>query len=104
MCEIYFYDYQKDNIKINLTKYENFLTVEYPWYSTLSSEVDLQIHVPRFKEQHFHPIDNGRVYTQYNLKTLTTRPSNKFKGVNYAALNKENGCRKAFLPTNDKFL
>ena len=43
-------------------------------------------------------------YTQYNFKTLTTRPSNKFKGVNYAALNKENGCRKSFIPRNNYFL
>jgi len=78
----------------------NSLTVEYPWYSTLSSESGLQIHVPRF-EHHFHPVNGKRVYSQYNLKTLTTRPSNKYKGVNYAALNKENGCRKSFIPSND---
>ena len=41
------------------------------------------------------------VYTQYNLKTTTTRPSNKFNNVNYAALNKENECRKSFIPSND---
>ena len=55
-------------------------------------------------ESHFHPIDKEYTYTQYNFKTLTTRPSNKFKGVNYAALNKENGCREAFIPRNNKFI
>ena len=55
-------------------------------------------------ETHFHPIEDEFVYTQYNFKTLTTRPSNKFKGVNYAALNKENGCRKSFIPHNDRFV
>jgi len=55
-------------------------------------------------ETHFHEIKNEVVYTQYNFKTLTTRPSNKFNGVNYAALNKENGCRKSFIPRNDSFL
>jgi hypothetical protein len=55
-------------------------------------------------ESHFHPIDGEFAYTQYNFKTTTTRPSNKFKGVNYAALNKENGCREAFIPNNDKFI
>ena len=44
------------------------------------------------------------VYTSYNFKTLTTRPSNKFDGINYAALNKENGCRKSFIPRNDVFV
>ena len=55
-------------------------------------------------ESHFHPIDGEYTYTQYNFKTTTTRPSNKFGGVNYAALNKENGCRESFIPRNDKFI
>jgi hypothetical protein len=49
-------------------------------------------------------IDGSVVYTQYNIKTLTTRPSNNFNGVNYAALNKENGCRKAFKTRNSKLV
>ena len=52
-------------------------------------------------QSHFHDHDGEYVYTQYNFKTLTGRPSNKFKGVNYAALNKENGSRKSFIPRND---
>ena len=55
-------------------------------------------------ESHFHPIDGEYVYTQYNFKTLTGRPSNKFKGVNYAALNKENSSRESFIPRNDIFV
>jgi hypothetical protein len=49
-------------------------------------------------------IDGSVVYTQYNIKTLTTRPSNNFNGVNYAALNKENGCRKSFIARNSKLI
>ena len=41
--------------------------------------------------EHFYSTEDERVYTQFNLNTTTTRPSNKFKGVNYAALNKKNG-------------
>jgi hypothetical protein len=37
------------------------------------------------------------VYSQYNIYTSTGRPSNRFDGVNYAALNKENGCRSCFV-------
>ncbi len=55
-------------------------------------------------ESHFHDIDGDYVYTQYNFKTLTGRPSNKFKGVNYAALNKENNSRESFIPRNDIFV
>jgi hypothetical protein len=55
-------------------------------------------------EQYFDQSTEGMVYTQYNFKTLTTRPSNTFKGINYAALNKENGCRKAFIAHNSSLV
>jgi len=55
-------------------------------------------------ESYFHAIDGEYVHTQYNFKTLTGRPSNKFKGVNYAALNKENNCRESFIPRNHIFV
>ena len=55
-------------------------------------------------EHNFHSINSDYTYTQYNFKTLTTRPSNRFKGVNYAALNKDDGCRKTFIPRNDKLV
>ncbi len=63
----------------------------------------LRINRPQF-EQSFHGINSDYTYTQYNFKTLTTRPSNRFKGVNYAALNKEDGCRNSFIPRNDKLV
>ena len=101
MCEIY-YDYQKDFIKDKLTKYEQFFNNKVSVVFNAIERSGIQIHPERFKE-HFYDEKGPKVYTQYNLKTLTTRPSNKFKGVNYAALNKESGCRKAFVPTNDIF-
>ena len=55
-------------------------------------------------EDYFDKSGKSRIYTQYNYRTTTTRPSNRFGGINYAALNKENGCRKAFIPRNDKFV
>lgn len=54
--------------------------------------------------EYFHDIDGEYAHTQFNLKTTTTRPSNKFKNVNYAALNKENGCRKSFIPRNNRLV
>ncbi len=55
-------------------------------------------------EDYFDKSGKNRVYTQYNYRTTTTRPSNRFGGINYAALNKDNGCREAFIPSNDKFV
>ena len=37
------------------------------------------------------------VYSEYNLYTLTGRPSNRFNSVNYAALKKDNGERECFV-------
>ena len=42
------------------------------------------------------PNKDGLVFSQYNIYTSTGRPSNRFGGVNYAALNASNGCRAAF--------
>lgn len=45
-----------------------------------------------------------RMYSRYNPFTTTGRPSNSFGGLNFAALNKSNGIRKAFIPRNDMLL
>jgi len=55
-------------------------------------------------EEKFHSIYNDIIYTQYNFKTTTTRPSNKFRGVNYSALSKKDDSREAFIPYNDLFI
>jgi len=59
---------------------------------------------PELFSEHFYDTKADIVYTQYNLNTTTTRPSNKFKGVNYGALNKKNGERRCFIPKNDEFI
>ena len=59
---------------------------------------------PTLFNQYFDQDTEGVVYTQYNFKTLTTRPSNNFNGINFAALNKENGCRKSFIPRHCKLV
>ena len=55
-------------------------------------------------EQYFDKQANEFVYTQYNLNTLTTRPSNTFGGINFSTLNKDNSERECFIPRNDFFL
>jgi DNA polymerase I-like protein with 3'-5' exonuclease and polymerase domains len=42
------------------------------------------------------------VYSQYNYHTLTGRPSNAYRGFNYAAMNKEDGTRSAFVSRFEK--
>ena len=40
---------------------------------------------------------DGLVYSEYNPYTSTGRPSNRFGGLNFAALNKKDGSRKKFV-------
>ena len=40
---------------------------------------------------------SGLVYSEYNVFTSTGRPSNRFGGINFAALNKTDGSRKPFI-------
>ena len=45
---------------------------------------------------------NGVEYTKYNLWSITGRPSNAFGGINYAALNKEDGTREKYISRFNK--
>jgi hypothetical protein len=43
-------------------------------------------------------LNNNIVYTEYNPYTITSRPSNRFGGINFSALNKKDGTREVFIP------
>ena len=99
MCEQIYNDLEL-NINQPETDYGKFFNNRVSVVFNAVERMGVQIHPEQFKE-HFYDEKGPKVYTQYNLKTTTTRPANKFKGVNYAALNKENGCRKSFIPSNN---
>jgi hypothetical protein len=44
---------------------------------------------------------NNKIYTWYNQYTATTRPSNTFNRINFAALNKESGIRDEIIAGQD---
>ena len=107
ICEKMFWDL-KPNIKksqnlIEIKKYETFFNTKPSLVFNAIERNGIKVDKSKF-EEYFHPIDSEYTYTQFNLKTTTTRPSNKFKNVNYAALNKENGCRTSFIPRNSKLI
>ena len=78
--------------------YNNNATNVFYWIESMGLKVD-----PNLFEEYFG-VERDWTYSQFNLKTTTTRPSNSFGGVNYAALDKKSGCRKAFIPDNDFLL
>ena len=101
LCEQIYEDLE-NKINKEKNKYDEFFNNRVSVVFNAIERSGIQIRNEVFGE-YFYNEERPKVHTQYNLKTLTSRPSNKFKGVNYAALNKENGCRKAFIPTNDIF-
>ena len=73
------------------------------WVGRLAYELNnVKINQKQF-ERYFDRDEGEYVYTKYNLNTTTTRPSNTFGGINFSALNKDNGERKCFIPRNDLF-
>ena len=90
------------------TEINEFYNDIFPKVFKSIEEQGLRIH-PDYFDKHFkyHEkewfIRGETVYTKYNLYNLTTRPTNSFNGVNFAALNKNDGSRTAFIPKNNMF-
>lgn len=75
----------------------------------LIEQTGLGVHYEAYKEL-FNPrnikyntIDN-KVLTSYNLYNATSRPTNSFNSVNYAAIPKTQEHRRSFKPTNDYYV
>ena len=67
-------------------------------------KVDTEKFIDRWKDnrKHIATTEQGNVvYTEYNPYTITSRPSNRHGGVNFSALNKKDGSREAFIPSED---
>ena len=45
---------------------------------------------------------NDTIFTEYNPYIITSRPSNRHGGINFGALNKNDGTRDVFIPTKGK--
>ena len=79
------------------TLYNEGIVQNLAYIESQGMHVDKESFVETFgEEQRRNVSEDSRVFTSYNMFTSTGRPSNKFGGVNYAALNKTNGNRSAF--------
>jgi len=63
--------------------------------------VDSKKFIDKWPDAEKH-LNNDIIYTEYNPYTATSRPSNRHGGVNYAALNKNDGTRDIFIPRENK--
>jgi hypothetical protein len=94
-------DYFKtDNAKFNNKATSVFFAIERNGIKINKKQLDKHFEL---NNEHFN-IQDDTIYTQYNLYTITGRPSNSFNSINFAALAKENGCRKSFIPNNNRFI
>jgi hypothetical protein len=59
--------------------------------------VDGEKFLDRYPQATKH-LKNNTLYTEYNPYTITSRPSNRFGGINFSALNKKDGTREVFVP------
>ena len=75
-------------------RYESFAIDNFFAIEQNGLQVNKKIYTEKFQTNGIH---NNKVFTEYNLYTSTGRPSNKYGGVNYAALNKEDGSRESFV-------
>jgi hypothetical protein len=104
-CELIYDKIKEYCVKSDNNKFLNKLT------TTFFSIERNGLKIDKYEfDKHFEPnnevyfIHSNTVYSKYNLYTTTRRPSNSFNGINFAALGKDNGCRKSFVPKNDKFI
>jgi hypothetical protein len=81
--------------------YNNKTTIAFFGIEKNGIKIDEEQFYKHFKPNNpLYSIKDGRIYTHYNLGTTTRRPSNAFNGINFAALNKENGARGSFISSH----
>jgi len=72
-------------------------TIEkYEAYVNLSYNNDVLDNLSYIESNGLQTVD-GMVHSEYNIYTSTGRPSNRFGGTNFAALNKTDGSRKPYV-------
>ena len=80
----------------------------YDFYNTKASIVfgalsknGIPIDTKLFEDKYEYKPPSDQIYPEYNFKTATRRPSCLYNGINFLALNKEDGSREVIKPKND---
>jgi hypothetical protein len=89
-------------------QFQNFRTTEVFYQIEKNGiKLDKDCFINYYKGKLQHPefnLSKSRIYSQYNLYNTTSRPSNTYNSINFAALNKDDGERNCYKPENDKFI
>jgi len=99
---------QKYTLTNTQFQFQNFRTTEVFYQIEKSGiKLDKNCFINYYKGKLQYPefnLSRSRIYTQYNLYNTTSRPSNTYNSINFAALNKEDGERICYKPDNDMFI
>lgn len=103
------YDKVKEHIAIEIPSgfnfYNNIATNVFFLIEQTGLGINLEDFINKFTPRNSHyNINNETVYTSYNLYNATSRPTNAFNSVNFAAIPKGEEYRNSFKPTNDYFV
>lgn len=102
-CECMFEDVKYYVERETNTEWLNKYSEVYKWVEEQGIAINEKIF-----DKHYEPtwkgnsVRNGKIYTQYNLYNITSRPTNAFNSINFLALPKDKS-RAAFVPSNDFF-
>jgi hypothetical protein len=94
---------EQNYINYDFSKANGFYNNKVPLVFNMLEQSAIKVNTTLY-QHYFNKDIDPYVYTQYNLNTLTTRPSNTFGGINFSTLNKDTGERECFIPQNDFFL
>ena len=104
-CENIYHKIKEYCVKPENNKFNNQITSIFNYIESNGIKINKKILDKHFElNNEFLSIKNDIIHTQYNLCTTTGRPSNSFNTINFAALSKDNGSRKSFIPKNDCFI
>jgi hypothetical protein len=104
-CELIFEEVKQHCVLPDNWKFYNKLSTIFFIIEKNGLKINKHVFDEFFKPHNeLYSISNNKIHTKYNLHTTTRRPSDSFNGVNFSALNKTDGRRKAFIPENDYFI
>lgn len=103
------YESVKDTIDLKIPEGFDFYNKTATNVFFLLEQSGLGIYYEQFNEMFkprnpLHNTVNNTVLTSYNLYNVTSRPTNAFNSVNFAAIPKSEKHRKCFRPTGDYFV
>jgi len=87
--------------RVKQTTYKQYITHDIQQAKSYTRYNEDMLYIFYGIEQAGIHTEKGLEFTQYNPYTSTGRPSNRYGGINYAALNKEDGSRDRFISRFD---